>query len=157
RRGLIAPSEIVEITRQICDALNAAHRREIIHRDIKPENIFLTHDDDGRLVKVLDFGIATLKESEMRTATSAVIGTGPYLSSAQSRGLSRQDIDGRADIYALGLVVYEMLTGDRAFTAQDLTGYLYLHLYVMPQRPSERMPGTGSEAVDEVVMKALAK
>jgi predicted Ser/Thr protein kinase len=157
RRGPMAPSEVVEITRQICDALNAAHRREIVHRDIKPDNIFLTHDDDGPLVKVLDFGIATLKESEARTKVGAVTGTGPYLSPEQSRGLSRREIDGRADIYALGMVVYEMLTGVRAFTAQDLRGYQYLHLYVMPPPPSERMPGTGSEAIDEVVMKALAK
>src|SRR5262245_30985065 len=157
RRGPMAPSEVVEITRQICVALNAAHRREIVHRDIKPDNIFLTHDDDGPLVKVLDFGIATLKESEARTMIGAVTGTGPYLSPEQSRGLSRREIDGRADIYALGMVVYEMLTGDRAFTAQDLKGYQHLHLYVMPPRPSERMPGTGSDAIDEVVMKALAK
>jgi len=157
RRGPIPPSEVVEITRQICDALNAAHRREIVHRDIKPDNIFLTHDDDGPLVKVLDFGIATLKESEARTMIGAVTGTGPYLSPEQSRGLSRQEIDGRADIYALGMVVYEMLTGVRAFTAQDLRGYQHLHLYVMPLPPSERMPGTSSEAIDAVVMKALVK
>src|SRR5499427_4207698 len=157
RRGPMAPSEVVETTRQICDALNAAHRREIVHRDIKPDNIFLTHDDDGPLVKVLDFGIATLKESEIRTRMGAVTGTGPYLSPEQSRGLSRLEIDGRADIYALGMVVYEMLTGVRAFTAQDLRGYQHLHLYVMPPRPSERMLGTGSEDIDAVVMKALAK
>ncbi|HEU0185851.1 MAG TPA: serine/threonine-protein kinase, partial [Blastocatellia bacterium] len=157
RRGSMAPSEILEITQQICDALNAAHRREIVHRDIKPDNIFLTHDDDGPLVKVLDFGIATLKESEARTMAGGVIGTGPYLSPEQSRGLSRREIDGRADIYALGMVVYEMLTGVRAFTAQDLRGYQYLHLHVMPPRPSERMHGTGSEAIDALVMKALAK
>ncbi len=156
-RGPISPPEVAEITRQVCDALNAAHRREIVHRDIKPANIFLTSDDDGRLVKVLDFGIATLKESETQTTSGAVIGSGPYLSPEQSRGLSRREIDGRADIYALGMVVYEMLTGVRAFTAQDFTGYQYLHLYVMPPPPSERMPGTGSEAIDQVVMKALAK
>lgn len=156
-RGPMAPSEVVEITRQICDALNAAHRREIVHRDIKPDNIFLTHDDDGRLVKVLDFGIATLKESETRTMTGGLIGTGPYLSPEQSRGVSRREIDGRVDIYALGLVVYEMLTGVRAFTAKDLPSYQHLHLNVMPPRPSERMPGTGSDAINEVVMKALAK
>ena len=157
RRGPIPPVEVAEITRQICDALNAAHRREIVHRDIKPDNIFLTHDDDGQLVKVLDFGIATLKESETRTLSGVVIGTGPYLSPEQSRGLTRHEIDGRADIYALGTVVYEMLTGELAFRAQDLNEYLQLHLYVMPPPPSKRRPETCSLAIDEVVMKALAK
>src|SRR5262249_29373403 len=106
RRGRIPLPEIVEITVQICDALNAAHNREIVHRDVKPENIFLSHDDDGLLVKVLDFGIATLKESETRTATSAIVGTAAYLSPEQAQGLNRREIDGRVDIYTLGVVVY---------------------------------------------------
>src|SRR5262249_4433182 len=158
RRGRIPHPEIVEITRQICDALNAAHNREIVHRDIKPENIFLARDDDGLLVKVLDFGIATLKESETRTVTGVIVGTAAYLSPEQARGLNRKQIDGRSDIYSLGGVVYEMLTGSRAFTASDTAGYRHLHLNVMPQRPSERMSGAGiTPTMDDVVMRALAK
>ncbi|HKX27546.1 MAG TPA: protein kinase [Blastocatellia bacterium] len=157
-REPIPQPEIAEITRQICDALNAAHNRGIVHRDIKPENIFLSRDDDGRLVKILDFGIATLKESDTRTTARAVIGTGPYLSPEQARGASRQEIDGRADIYSLGLVVYEMLTGVTAFTASDPIGYLHLHVKTLPPCPSERAPAAGiGAAVDQVVMKALAK
>jgi len=157
-RERIPPSEIVEITRQICEALNAAHNRGIVHRDIKPENIFLSRDDDGLLVKVLDFGIATLKESETRTVPSVIVGTAAYLSPEQARGLNRNEIDGRADIYAMGVVVYEMLTGALPFTAQDGAGYRYLHLNAMPQRPSERAIDVGiTEAVSDVVMNALAK
>jgi serine/threonine protein kinase len=158
RRGRIPLPEIVEITGQICDALNAAHNREIVHRDIKPENIFLSRDDDGLLVKVLDFGIATLKESETRTATSAIVGTAAYLSPEQARGLNRKEIDGRADIYALGIVVYEMLAGIPPFTASNIAGYQHLHMNVTPERPSKRVSGAGvTEAVSDVVMKALAK
>jgi serine/threonine protein kinase len=158
RRGRIPLPEIVEITGQICDALNAAHNREIVHRDIKPENIFLSRDDDGLLVKVLDFGIATLKESETRTVPNAIVGTAAYLSPEQARGLNRKEIDGRADIYALGVVVYEMLTTLLPFTASDGAGYLRLHLNVTPKRPSDRASGTDiTEAVDFVVMKALSK
>jgi len=157
-RGPVPPAEVAAITRQICDALNAAHSRGIVHRDIKPENIFLARDDDGLLVKILDFGVATLKESDTRTATSAVVGTWAYLSPEQARGLNRKEIDGRADIYSLGVVVYEMLTGLRPFTATDSSGYRHLHLNVMPQPPSEREGGAGvTTAINGVVMKALAK
>ncbi|HKX27423.1 MAG TPA: protein kinase [Blastocatellia bacterium] len=157
-RGPIGLREVSEITRQICDALSAAHLRGIVHRDLKPENLFLTHDDDGRLVKVLDFGLAALRGSETRTVAGAVAGTGPYLSPEQARGLSRRELDGRADIYALGLVVHEMLTGRPAFTARDQADYRELHLNVSPVRPSRRAPDAGIPvAVDDAVMKALAK
>src|SRR5262249_33223643 len=102
RRGRVPPPEIAEITGQLCDALNSAHNRGIVHRDIKPENIFLARDDDGLLVKVLDFGVAMLKESETWTATSAIVGAAAYLSPEQARGLNRKEIDRRADVYALG-------------------------------------------------------
>jgi serine/threonine protein kinase len=158
RRGHIPLPEIVEITGQICDALNAAHNRGIVHRDIKPENIFLARDDDGLLVKVLDFGIATLKESETRTVPNSILGTAAYLSPEQARGLNREEIDGRADIYTLGVVVYEMLTGSLPFTALDGAGFLYMHLNITPPRPSNRASGTDiTEAVDYAVMRALAK
>jgi len=158
RRGRIPLPETAEITGQICDALNAAHNRGIIHRDIKPENIFLSRDDDGLLVKVLDFGVSMLKESETRTATRAIIGTAAYLSPEQARGLNRKEIDWRADIYSLGVVVYEMLIGMPPFTASSAAGYQHLHMNVMPERPSRRVSGAGvTEAVSDVVMKALAK
>jgi serine/threonine protein kinase len=158
RRGRIPLPELVEITGQICDALNAAHNRQIVHRDIKPENIFLARDDDGLLVKVLDFGIATLKESETRTVPNVILGSAAYLSPEQARGLNRNEIDGRADIYALGVLVYEMLTGSLPFTASNGAGYLYLHLNVEPRRPSDRASGTCiTEAIDYAVMRALAK
>lgn len=158
RRGLIPLPEIVEITGQICDALNAAHNRQIVHRDIKPENIFLSRDDDGLLVKILDFGVATLKESDTRTVTDAVVGTAPYLSPEQVMGMNRKEIDGRADIYTLGVVVYEMLTGVLPFTAPNRDGYLHQHLHETPKLPSDRASRAGvTKALDNVVMKALAK
>jgi serine/threonine protein kinase len=158
QRGPLPQSEIVEITRQICAALGAAHSKEIVHRDIKPENIILTRDEDGLLVKILDFGVAILKESDTQTKTNALIGTAVYFSPEQAQCLDRKKIDGRADIYSLGAMVYEMLTGTTVFTATSLAGYVHQHINATPEPPSQRQPAFSiSPELDRVVLRALEK
>jgi len=158
QRGPLPQSEIVEITRQICAALSAAHSKEIVHRDIKPENIILTRDEDGLLVKILDFGVAILKESDTQTKTNALIGTAAYFSPEQAQCLDRKKIDGRADIYSLGAMVYEMLTGTTVFTATSLAGYVHQHINATPAPPSQRQPFLSiSPELDRIVLRSMEK
>ena len=125
REGPIAVAVGVPIMRQVCDALDFAHKQQIIHRDLKPENIFICPDAEGRLVAVVtDFGLAKEKRAEpgiaKLTATGIILGTPEFMSPEQIRG---KTLDGRSDIYALGLVAYEMFTGRLPFegkSAQDM-------------------------------------
>jgi serine/threonine-protein kinase len=120
-RRVLPPSEIAAIVSQVARALMAAHQRGIVHRDIKPENIFLTDAGGGeRFVKVLDFGIAksTTGDVAMQTNTGAMIGTPLYMAPEQILG--RKDIDFRADLWSLGVVVYEAITGELPFTGETV-------------------------------------
>ncbi len=125
REGPIPVAVGVPIMRQVCDALDFAHRQQIIHRDLKPENIFICPDAEGRLVAVVtDFGLAKEKRAEpgiaKLTATGIILGTPEFMSPEQIRG---KTLDGRSDIYALGLVAFEMFTGKLPFegkSAQDM-------------------------------------
>ena len=94
RRGALPVTEVAEILQQAARGLNAAHKLGIIHRDLKPDNIFLTHGDEGELVvKVVDFGIAKLRESAMHTQTGMVLGTPAYMSSEQASGMRSDELD----------------------------------------------------------------
>src|ERR1019366_5623998 len=105
----------------------------IIHRDFKPDNIFLTHGDEGELiVKVVDFGIAKLRESATHTMTGMVLGTPAYMSYEQASGMRSDELDARSDIYSMGVVVYEMLTGRLPFRSDTPVGYLRKHLMEEP-------------------------
>jgi eukaryotic-like serine/threonine-protein kinase len=125
REGPLPVAAGVAIMRQVCDALDFAHRQQIIHRDLKPENIFICPDDaGGTRAVVTDFGLAKERRAEpgmaKLTATGIILGTPEFMSPEQIRGKS---LDGRSDIYALGLVAFEMLTGKLPFegkTAQDM-------------------------------------
>ncbi|MGA2264782.1 MAG: serine/threonine-protein kinase, partial [Acidobacteriota bacterium] len=111
-RGALPLDETVEIVQQVARGLNAAHKQGIIHRDLKPDNIFLTRSDEGELlVKVVDFGIAKLREAATHTQARTVLGTPAYMSYEQASGMRSDELDARSDIYSLGVVVYEMLTG----------------------------------------------
>jgi serine/threonine-protein kinase len=162
RRGALPIAEVAEILRQVARGLNAAHKLAVIHRDIKPDNIFLTKGDDGEMVaKVVDFGIAKLRESSDHpghTSTGLVLGTPAYMSVEQASGMRSDQLDARSDIYSLGVVVYEMLSGRVPFDSDTPLGYLRKHLLEQP--PPLRVVAAAlgiPPAVESVVLKALAK
>ena len=160
KRGALPVAEVVEITQQVADGLDAAHDLGIIHRDLKPDNIFLTRDKRGRLVvKVVDFGIAKLRESSaMHTQTGMVLGTPAYMSCEQASGMRSDELDARSDIYSLGVVVYEMLSGRVPFHSDTPLGYLRKHMLEAPPPFHAVAQGLSvPPAVESAVMKALAK
>lgn len=152
-------AEVSAITSQICAGLSHAHENGIFHRDIKPENILLTHGPDGsRVAKLLDFGIAILRESNLMTGPAQIVGTCAYISPEQARGEPREKIDRRADIYSLGIVVYEMLTGVRPFNSPLIEVLLRQHISESPVPPSKVRPDANiPPEVDRVVLRALEK
>src|SRR6476646_10480565 len=139
----------IDYARQILGALAFAHRNGIIHRDIKPHNIVV--GGDGRL-KVTDFGIARSGASQM-TEVGSIVGTAQYLSPEQARGAP---VDPRSDLYSLGIVLYEMLTGRVPFTGETPVEIAMKHLSQVPEPPSELRQNVPHD-LDAVVMRALAK
>jgi eukaryotic-like serine/threonine-protein kinase len=139
----------IDYARQILSALAFAHRNGIVHRDIKPHNIVV--GSDGRL-KVTDFGIARSGASQM-TEVGSIVGTAQYLSPEQARGAP---VDPRSDLYSLGVVLYEMLTGKVPFTGDTPVEIAMKHLSQVPKPPSELRPEVPHD-LDAVVMRALAK
>jgi serine/threonine-protein kinase len=139
----------IDYARQILGALSFAHRNGIIHRDIKPHNIVV--GGDGRL-KVTDFGIARSGASQM-TEAGSIVGTAQYLSPEQARGAP---VDPRSDLYSLGIVLYEMLTGNVPFTGDTPVEIAMKHLSQIPEPPSKLRPEVPHD-LDAVVMRALAK
>lgn len=147
----------VHIAKQICNGLGAAHERGIVHRDLKPDNIYLvsrSHDKD--FIKVLDFGIAKVGGATSKlTRAGQVFGTPHYMSPEQCAGT---EVDHRTDIYALGVILYEMTCGRVPFDADNLMGILTKHLYENPIPPRELPPPTDvTPALEAVIMKCLAK
>jgi serine/threonine protein kinase len=159
RRGALPVAEVAEILLQAANGLNAAHELGIIHRDLKPDNIFLTRNRGGKLkVKIVDFGIAKLRESAMHTQTGMVLGTPAYMSSEQAYGMRSDELDARSDVYSLGVVVYEMLTGRVPFHSDTPAGFLRKHLMEEPPPFRSIAPGLAvPPAIERAVMKALVK
>lgn len=143
----------------ICDAVASAHAQGVIHRDLKPDNVFLTVRE-GRpdFVKVLDFGIAKFslrKPGEpFKTQTGVVLGTPAYMSPEQCE--SRASLDHRSDVYALGVIAFQMTTGRLPFTAEGFGGMLVAHLTSAPPAPRSIDPGI-PERIDQAILKALQK
>jgi tRNA A-37 threonylcarbamoyl transferase component Bud32 len=156
-RGPLDIATALDIAAQACAGLAAAHDRGVIHRDLKPANLFLTRDHRGELLlKVLDFGIAKLALHETKlTATGVLIGTPNYMAPEQAEG---QPIDARTDIYAMGVILYEMLTGTVPFLGETPLAVLHQHTSRLPILPSARAPDRGiSDALDMLVMRCLSK
>jgi serine/threonine protein kinase len=156
--------QVLSITKQACEGLDAAHKKGIIHRDLKPENIIVIPEEGRLRVKIIDFGIAAsiapgvLPEPD-RQLTQGICGTPHYLSPEQAAGKNRSEIDHRSDIYSLGLVVYEMLTGVLAFQG-NFVSLLRLHQENDPHPITQLRPQLGPQlgpAINAVVMKALKK
>jgi serine/threonine-protein kinase len=151
--GPMEPTRAIEVIADACQALNFSHQHGIIHRDVKPANIMISK---AGAVKVMDFGIArALADGGNRlTKTSAVIGTAQYLSPEQASGES--SVDARSDVYSLGCVLYEMLTGEPPFVGDSPVAVAYQHVRKAPVPPSQRHDGISPD-LDAVVLKALTK
>jgi tRNA A-37 threonylcarbamoyl transferase component Bud32 len=155
-QGPFMPSAAADIMRQVCAALDEAHRQNIVHRDVKPDNIVVTITPEGVRVKVLDFGIARLRDLTNvgnLTQTGSVMGTPHYMSPEQCLG---EELDGRSDIYSLGIVLYEMLAGVVPFNSPTSMAVVVQHVNSTPA--SLRILNVSvPPAVEGVVMKALEK
>ncbi|MEP6625174.1 MAG: Stk1 family PASTA domain-containing Ser/Thr kinase [Acidimicrobiia bacterium] len=150
-RGVVAPDQAAQIGADIAKALSAAHRAGVIHRDIKPGNVLITPTGQ---VKVADFGIARANGAgEGLTRTGAVMGTATYFSPEQAQGLP---VDARSDIYSLGVVLYEMVTGSVPFAGDSPVSVAYLHVREPVSKPSERRPGLAPE-IETIILTCLAK
>ncbi len=158
RESPMPPERAFPIAMQVADALAASHAKGIIHRDLKPDNIYLiTRGREKDFVKVLDFGIAKLTgdaPGSRRTRTGIVMGTPAYMSPEQCEG--KGNIDARTDVYALGIVLYEMITGQVPFAGEGYGEVLVQHLTKRPARPISSR-GAVAPHVEAVIMKTLEK
>ncbi len=160
RRPRVSPKRAVHIMRQVCKSLAEAHQAGIIHRDLKPDNIFMAEVQGERdFVKVLDFGVAKLKEFDGKEGTltqaGMIFGTPKYMSPEQARS---NQLDRRSDIYALGVILYEMLAGEAPFTGDNPLSILIAHVnqHALPFRQLDNPPDV-PPALEAVVFKALSK
>jgi serine/threonine protein kinase len=162
RSRILEVGTAVEIASQTASALAAAHSKGIVHRDLKPDNLFLVPDEmvtNGERVKVLDFGIAKLRDdmrgSSMKTRTGAIMGTASYMSPEQCQGLIEK-LDHRTDVYALGIILYEMLCGGPPFISEGFGDIIIMHVMKEPEPPQNKNPAV-PDAVSEAILRALAK
>jgi serine/threonine protein kinase len=164
REGPLPPARAIAIARQVSGALFAAHGKGIVHRDVKPENVFIIRRNDRDFVKVVDFGISKALKPEgsdgdsspRLTHTGMVLGTPLYMSPEQARG--EDDLDHRIDVYAVGVILYELLTGEVPFRGTNYLNVIAQVLSGAPRTPSQVRPDLSiSPALESVVMKAMAK
>ncbi len=159
-RGPMPSARALSIIRQILRALHHAHGSGVVHRDLKPDNVMLVElGDETDVVKILDFGIAKVTEpeagKETLTQAGVIFGTPEYLSPEQALG---ESVDARADLYAAGVILFEMLTGRRPFDSEDKIKILSMHLSQPPPRPSVVAPRADiAPAFERVVLQALEK
>ena len=160
--GRFAPERAVSVVRQVCAALEAAHGAGIVHRDLKPGNVLLEKLPGGEeRVRVLDFGMAKMLRGDATDSITAlteqnmVFGTPQYMAPEQARG---DEVDARCDVYAAGIILYELLTGTPPFDGSTPIGVMTAHLVEEPTPPSSRAPSvTIPAALESVVLFALAK
>ena len=144
--GRIPPDRVLSIVKQVASALDYAHARGVIHRDVKPDNIALLEDG---IVKLTDFGIARLANDLVRTQAGIMVGSPAYMSPEQIVG---DEVDGRSDVFSLGVTTYELLTGSKPFEASTITAVMHKIIYEQPA-PAEAL----SPAVERVLRKAMEK
>ncbi|MGH9804463.1 MAG: serine/threonine-protein kinase [Candidatus Acidiferrales bacterium] len=145
----MAREQGLELIRQVAEALDYAHTQQIVHRDVKPANILVTADARA---KITDFGIAKVKTAQF-TTTGQVLGTPQYMAPEQLTG---QSVDGRADLFALGMILYWLLTGEKAFAGESMATLTFKIVYSEPLAPTKLNPGLGADT-DYVINRALAK
>jgi beta-lactam-binding protein with PASTA domain/predicted Ser/Thr protein kinase len=152
REGRLTPERAMSLSADICGALDFSHRNGIVHRDVKPGNVMITPQGT---VKVMDFGIARAVSDSAATMTStaAVIGTAQYLSPEQARG---EGVDARSDVYSMGCMLYELVTGAPPFTGDSPVAVAYQHVREDPRLPSSIAPEIPPE-LDAILLKAMSK
>ncbi len=150
----LEPIRTLQLLRQVCGSLAEAHEAGVVHRDLKPANIFVEPVGGQEVAKVLDFGVAKLTQQSTETASGTIFGTPTYMSPEQAAG---EVIDARSDIYALGVIAYEMLTGRPPFRGSTPMSLLLKHIQEQPTPPSTVLPGLISPSVEAFVMRLLAK
>ena len=152
REGPLSPERAMTLAADICGALDFSHRNGIVHRDVKPGNVMITPQGT---VKVMDFGIARAVSDSAATMTStaAVIGTAQYLSPEQARG---EGVDARSDVYSMGCLLYELVTGAPPFTGDSPVSVAYQHVREDPRLPSSINPHIPAE-LDAILLKAMSK
>lgn len=155
KSGPLPVERAVDITRQVLSGLSHAHEHGIIHRDIKPANIMLSQKSGvGDHAKILDFGLARSSADTTNLTGALVLGTPSYMAPEQIRG---GDIDHRVDLYACGVMLFELLTGNKPFQADDPMAVCMQHISVAPPRLVDKAPGRSFGALESVVARALAK
>jgi serine/threonine-protein kinase len=164
RIGRIPPSDAIKIAQQALKSLSEAHDKGVVHRDLKPDNIFLhkvpTPHGLEEVVKVLDFGIAKivqpdLKVDSLETQAGTVFGTPRYMSPEQAQS---KPLDGRSDLYTIGLILFQMVTGRHVFPDEDAVVVMARHIQSLPPRPREVAPDAGiSRKLEAIILRALAK
>jgi serine/threonine protein kinase len=158
--GPFSVERALSIARCIALGLGAAHLKGIVHRDVKPENVLLAGGKGSlETPKLLDFGIAAMKETATTVSrTHGLMLTPPYAAPEQWKGMAAEELDGRTDLYALGCVLYEMLTGRSPFRAHNTEGWMYQHLHEQPQPPSTLRPDLANwRGLDALTLRLLAK
>jgi serine/threonine protein kinase len=154
-RGRLPVDEAIAIAAQIASAMSAAHAQRIIHRDLKPDNVFVGSGADGLHVRILDFGVAKLLDGagEVQTGTKTTLGTAAYMAPEQFR--SSRDVDTRADIYALGCLLFEMVTGAPPYPARTLAEQMAGHAFAAIPSAAER--AGAPPVLDAVLTRMMAK
>jgi eukaryotic-like serine/threonine-protein kinase len=150
QRGMLPVRIGLQIGKQICSALDAAHEKGVVHRDMKPQNVLLESTGD---VKIMDFGIARLADMKGMTSTGTIMGTPDYMSPEQAQGLS---VDHRTDVYSTGVVLFEVFTGKLPFTADSALAVLNKHIREAVPKPTSINPSLPLE-LEQVLIRAMAK
>ena len=150
RSGHLTPRKAISLAKQVCEGLGEAHRLGVIHRDLKPQNIMIDREGSAR---IMDFGIARFSKADGITGSGVMIGTPEYMAPEQ---VETGDVDSRADIYALGVILYEMVTGHVPFAADTPLAVLIKHKSETPRSPQDSNPLV-SMAVNRIILKCLEK